>query len=110
MLTPAAVNEFRFGVNSLFNFRIGRTGVCPRRSQRTKDPRASTLRRGAAWGAPSITSITGISAWGGGGDPFEIRNASFQAVEYIQPQPRKAFLPFGGEWRRDRFNTIATSF
>ena len=108
-LTPSAINEFRFGVNQLFNAASGELAYVRDVLSELKIPGVSPAPA-AAWGAPSVTSITSISGWGGGGDPFEIRDAAFQAVDTFSLIRGKHSFRFGGEWRRDRFNTIGNQF
>ena len=108
-LTPTAINEFRFGVNQLFNAASGELAYVRDVLSELKIPGVNPAPA-AAWGAPSVTSITSISSWGGGGDPFEIRDAAFQAVDTFSLIRGKHSFRFGGEWRRDRFNTIGNQF
>jgi hypothetical protein len=91
-LTPAAVNEFRFGVNELFNSASGELAYVRDVLSELKIPGVNPAPA-AAWGAPSVTSITSISTWGGGGDPFEIRQCLVPGGGHVQSDPWKALLP-----------------
>jgi len=108
-LTPTAINEFRFGVNQLFNAASGELAYVRDVLSELKIPGVNPAPA-AAWGAPSVTNIPGISTWGGGGDPFEIRDTGFQAVDTFSLIRGKHSFRFGGEWRRDRYNTIGNQF
>jgi hypothetical protein len=108
-ITPAAVNEFRFGVNTFFNAASGELAF-------VRDVLSELRITGIAgapapaWGIPAIGGIPGISGWGGGGDPYETRNASFQALDTFSLLRGKHSFRFGGEVRRDRYNTIGNQF
>lgn len=108
-ISPTMVNEFRFGVNELFNAASGELAYVRDVLSELKIPGVNPAP-GAAWGAPSVTNIASISTWGGGGDPFEIRNAAFQAVDTFSLIRGKHSFRFGAEIRRDRFNTIGNQF
>jgi len=108
VLSATKVNEFRFGVNSLYN-ELGqelggvRDVVKEMGLPLGTDPPSS-------WGIPAI-SITAYSAFGNGANgPFVIDDKIYQAIDNFSWVRGKHSLKFGGEYRYDIYDQIGNEF
>jgi len=106
-LRPNAVNEFRFGVNRMFNASAGELAY---QRDVLSELRISNLPTPVptAWGIPTISP--GLSSFGGGSEPYEMRDAAFQAVDTVSVIRGRHSLRLGAEIRRDRFNYVGNQY
>ncbi|MBV6430952.1 MAG: hypothetical protein IANPNBLG_01074 [Bryobacteraceae bacterium] len=110
VLTPAIVNEFRFGYNRFLNSNLqagayvnnavgelgGIPGIAP------PEP--------LIWGIPSI-GITGFSGFGDSSTaPNLTRTNVFEWIDNISVNAGRHSLRFGVEFRRDQYNQIGNQF
>jgi hypothetical protein len=109
VLSPATVNEFRFGYNQ-FNNSTGRELA------RVRDVNGELALPGIpspppeAWGIPEI----GLAHYSGFGDstegPYVNNNHIYQFVDNFSWVRGKHSLRFGGEIRIDRYNQVGNQF
>ncbi len=110
VLSPATVNEFRFGFNQFVNSNlqagayvnnaIGELGGIP--GLAPPDP--------IIFGVPAI-GITGYTGFGDSGTaPNLTRTNVFQWIDNMSMSRGKHSIRFGGEIRRDRYNQIGNQF
>ena len=108
LLSPTAVNEFRFGYNQFINANVNYNAFT-----RNVVAEIGGLA-GVASPFPDIYGIPGVSIAGfsgfGEGSPFIDRNKTFQWMDSISLTRGKHGMRFGAEIRRDRFNELGNSF
>ncbi len=109
VLSPALVNEFRFGYSRFFNS-AGRELAFVR--DVVKELGIPGLNSGdpVAWGIPAV-GFTRYSGFGDNSDgPFANNNSSLQFVDNVSWIHGKNSLRLGGEIRRDQFNQVGNQF
>lgn len=110
VLTPAIVNEFRFGYNRFRNSNlqasafernvVGELGGIP----------GIAVPEPIIWGIPSI-GITGFTGFGETGTaPNLTRSHVFQWIDNVSISRGRHSFRFGAEIRRDRYNQIGNQF
>jgi hypothetical protein len=109
-LSPASVNEFRFGYNQFANDQLLRYAYERDVTSELNIP-GLTSPIEAAWGTPSIGLENGVSGFGESSEgPYVNRNHTFQFLDNLSIVKGKHTLRFGGELRRDRYNQVGNQF
>ncbi len=109
VLSPAMVNEFRFGYNNFFNS-FGRELAFQRDVVKELNLPGLSDPPPAAWGIPAV-SILGFSGFGDDSEgPYENRNHTFEWSDSLSWTHGKHSMKFGGDIRRDRYNQLGNQF
>jgi hypothetical protein len=103
ILSPSAVNEFRFGYTQFQNDSLPHFGNV--RDVSSELGIVGLRPPPAAWGGPSIGLGNGLSGFGESTDgPYTSRNHIFQWLDSVSVTRGKHAIKFGGELRRERIN------
>jgi hypothetical protein len=108
VLSPTKVNEFRFGLNVLYN-EVG---------QELGDVRNVVEELGlplgtdppSSWGIPAINVNTYTAFGNGANGPFVIDNKILQLIDNFSWVSGKHSFRFGGEYRYDIYDQIGNEF
>ena len=107
-LSPALVNDFRFGVSRFSNNGVGELAYTRDVTSELAIPGVPKLAPDG-WGLPTVT-YTGLSGFGGTPGGTIRYSATFQWVDNVYWVRGKHALRFGGEIRRERWNASSYTF
>ena len=109
VLSPATVNEFRFGVNNFFNS-FGRELAFTRNVNAELKVPGYAIPPPAAWGIPAV-GIKGFSGFGDDSEgPYENRNHTFEWSDGFSWIHATHSFKLGAQIRRDRYNQLGNQF
>lgn len=106
-LSATAVNEFRFGVNRLYNLTSGELAYGRDVLGELNIPGVTSVPAGFA--VPTV-GMSGLSAIGGPEGPYETNNRAYQFVDNVSLIRGKHTMRFGIEIRRDHYNQLGNQF
>ncbi len=109
VLSPALVNEFRFGYNKFFNSQGSELAFQRDVVGELKIPGLGSPPP-IAWGIPSV-GVSGFSGFGDSSEgPYVNTNLSFQWVNNLSWTRGKHSFRFGAEILRHRYNQVGNQF
>lgn len=107
-VSPALVNDFRFGVSRFSNNGVGELAGVRDITSELNIPGVAKVAPGG-WGLPAIT-YTGLSGFGGTPGGTLRYSATFQWVDNLHWVRGKHSIGIGGEARRERWNASSYTF
>jgi hypothetical protein len=108
-LSPAKVNEFRFGYNNLFNNITQQLSGMEDVDAELGIPVKVTDKN--SWGIPNIPLSQNLTSFGNPtSSPFQIDDKYFQFVDNFSWVIGKHSLRFGGEYRYNEFPQLGNEF
>jgi len=110
VLTPAIVNEFRFGLSQFYNT-TGPELAFTRNVVSELNIPGLAPGPPVQWGIPNITLQHGLSGFGNGSEgPYENNNRSLQFIDNLSWVRGKHTFKFGGEFRKDVYRQVGNQF